>query len=460
MDHLTKKDIEEVLDRTLDKKLAYHQAAITDCIESRFQKFEQKIQGKHETSVKQTPSMPQWKVFLLSAIFVLGAGILYYVSNPNPGFFYDYTFRIAGALLHGKLGLTDSPPQWLNEMVPFGDRYFSVFPLGSVLTMIPFALLKEINLIEYFPAALIVACIASASALFLILLSAKYIRDPKTRLILSAVILFGTWMWTNLAFSGAWQIALGLAVLGELGALYFILGTYRPILAGFFFALAFGNRTEIILIAPLFLFMIYYYRPTLDNDNTHAKHSPIRSLVKFLVLPAALLLLTFIYNYARFGSFMDFGNARIPGVLLEPWYRHGIFSIHAIPLNAQEMLWRGWKSINQYPYLVPTGFGGSIVLSSPFLLLLFRKEKRHTHLKSLSWIAIVILTAVLWLHGNPGGWQFSYRYAMILLPWIFIILLETANDRLSKYELILFTISIAINAYATYLFFWTPFVRP
>ena len=25
-------------------------------------------------------------------------------------------------------------------------------------------------------------------------------------------------------------------------------------------------------------------------------------------------------------------------------------------------------------------------------------------------------------HGNPGGWQFSYRYATILLPWMFLLL--------------------------------------
>jgi hypothetical protein len=42
-----------------------------------------------------------------------------------------------------------------------------------------------------------------------------------------------------------------------------------------------------------------------------------------------------------------------------------------------------------------------------------------------SWLAIVVLTLALWLHANPGGWQFSYRYGMILLPWMFLILLST-----------------------------------
>jgi hypothetical protein len=77
-----------------------------------------------------------------------------------------------------------------------------------------------------------------------------------------------------------------------------------------------------------------------------------------------------------------------------------------------------------------------------------------------AWIAIALLTALLWLHGNPGGWQFSYRYAMILLPWMFLILLETSRSRASAIDIALFGASVAINAYATYLFHWTSHVQP
>src|SRR5262245_29185347 len=58
--------------------------------------------------------------------------IIYYFSNSLSGSYYDYTFRIAQALLSGRLGLTERPPEWLVEMVPLDGRYYSVFPLGSV----------------------------------------------------------------------------------------------------------------------------------------------------------------------------------------------------------------------------------------------------------------------------------------------------------------------------------------
>jgi len=67
---------------------------------------------------------------------------------------------------------------------------------------------------------------------------------------------------------------------------------------------------------------------------------------------------------------------------------------------------------------------------------------------------------VLWLHGNPGGWQFSYRYAMILLPWMFLILAENGPRRATPAETALAAVSVAVNAYATYLYHWTEYVRP
>jgi hypothetical protein len=65
------------------------------------------------------------------------------------------------------------------------------------------------------------------------------------------------------------------------------------------------------------------------------------------------------------------------------------------------------------------------------------------------------MTFVLWCHGNPGGWQFSYRYAMILLPWMFLLLTGNGAPKVTVPEISLFAVSIAINGTATWLFLWT-----
>ena len=392
----------------------------------------------------------------IPAILVTLVFFAYYFANPQSGSFYDYTLRMSEALLHGKTGLDETPPTWLNEMIPFNGKYYSAFPLGSVITMLPLAVLKQLGIVQSFPGVFIAALLAALITLLLFLLSAKYDFGIYQRVVLALLPVLGTWMWANLAFAGSWHIAIGVAVAGQLAALYFLLIKPNPFLAGLFFALAFGNRTEILLLAPLFFYLLYRTYPPGNNSGL----SFIKAIDRFVAVPIALGVATLIYNYLRFHSFFDFGYARIPGVLEEPWYQHGIFSIHAIPGNAYAMLLEPWQRITNFPYLVPTGFGGSILLSCPFLLLLFKPGARDATLKLVAWGAIGILTLVLWLHGNPGGWQISYRYGSELLPWMFLIFVESSPRKITPLEMGLFITSVAINAYSTWLFLYTNYMHP
>ena len=389
--------------------------------------------------------------FVLAGIFSI-----YYVSNSQPLAFYDYTLRIAEAMLSGRLGLIEEPPSHLNEMVPLDGRWYSVFPLGSVLTMLPIALLKRFGLFANFPGFALAGILAFLTAQLVYALSERYELSAARRYLLALLPVLGTWMWANLAFAGAWQIALGVAVVAQLGALYFLLVKKNYWLAGACFALAFGNRTEILLLAPLFTYLIWR-----DLPEPRTPHSALRTphFAAFLAIPVLLGIATLAYNYARFDSLMDFGYARIPGVLDDEEYRNGIFSLSAIPLNAKEMLLTGWYRLDSFPYFLPTGGGGSIFLSCPFLIFLFRPTSRNKQLSWLAAIAIVILTFVLWCHGNPGGWQFSYRYAMVLLPWMMLILIENSPSRVSIIEWLLFLASLGINGWGAYLFLRSEYMR-
>lgn len=415
--------------------------------------------------MKRSRSSPQPKVSSQFPPLALATGVflIYWFSNPAPMEHFDYTFRIAEAMLQGRLGLTEAPPSWLNEMVPFGDRYYSVFPLGSVLSVLPLAVLKSARLLENFPARFIAALLASYATVFFYLLSGKQEISALRRALLAVFPVLATWTWCNLAYAGAWQLALGFAIVGQAGALYFTLIERKPLLAGLFFAIAFGNRTEVLLVAPIFIYL-WIRRDASEPEMSlwNQLTANRREVIWFLSIPIALGLATLAYNYARFGSIFDFGYMRIPQVANEEFFKHGLFSPYSIPRNAKAMLFEGWTIADRPAYLIPHGFGGSIFISSPFLLLLFRIRKgvRDHSIVVISWIAIVILTLTLWLHANPGGWQFSYRYGMILLPWMFLILLVQGKERISKLEAGLFMLSVVINAYATYLFLWTDYVKP
>src|SRR5947207_2312200 len=99
---------------------------------------------------------------IAAAISVAAAVAFYFSITPTQREF-DYTNRIAGAFLHGHLGLVAEPPSWLNEMIPMNGRFYSVFPLGAVLTVMPIALLQRLHLLKSFPAAPVTAVITGAT---------------------------------------------------------------------------------------------------------------------------------------------------------------------------------------------------------------------------------------------------------------------------------------------------------
>ena len=401
----------------------------------------------------------------------LCAAIAFYFSTRATLHDLDYTSQIASALLHGHVGLREKPPDWLNEMIPWEGKYYSAFPLGAVLSMLPVALLRETGLIQSFPGRVLAALIAGLSVYFFFGLAKAFgndycsLKGPAAarlarRIMLALFPIFGTWAWCNLGFGGAWQIALGLALLGQAAALYWSLAQPAPFVAGAFFALAFGNRTELLITLPLYLYFLWRQpREKMINWKTlrDGVQENSQMLIRFLSVPVTLGLLTAAYNFARFHSIFDFGYLHIPEVTQEPWYKHGLFSIQAIPWNIYTMLFQGFDSISYFPYILPNGFGCSILLASPFLCLLFRQGGRF---KVVAWIAISVLTLVLWLHGNPGSWQFSYRYAMILLPWMFLLLAGNGRPNISLPETTLFVVSVAINAIAMWQFLWTDQIQP
>ncbi len=354
--------------------------------------------------------------FWLAVGLSIFASLVFYFSVKPTQQHFDYTARIASAFLDGHLGLRSSPPSWLNEMVPRDGNYYSVFPLGAVLSLIPVALLQKADAIQGFPGHVLAAMIAGLCAYFFFRLS----------------------------------------------GLEGVLVRACPLIGGFFFALAFGNRTEVILTLPIYLYYLWFPRggdadPATFNDALRQFREKLPALVQFSIIPVALAFFTAVYNFERFQSIFEFGYNRIPNVLQEPWYQHGLFSLRAIPWNMYKMLFEGFSDIPVFPFIRPNAFGCSIFLSSPFLFLLFREGGKY---KIAAWTGIGLLAFVLWCHGNPGGWQFSYRYAIILLPWMFLLLVGNGPAKRSAIEVSLFIISVAINAIATYQFLWTNEIHP
>src|ERR1700757_812197 len=113
----------------------------------------------------------------IAAGLSLFATLSFYFSTNATLHDLDYTSEIASALLRGHLGLREKPPDWLNEMIPHGDRYYSAFPLGAVLSMLPIALLQKAGLIHNFPGHVLAALIAGLCIYFFFQLTKAFGGD-------------------------------------------------------------------------------------------------------------------------------------------------------------------------------------------------------------------------------------------------------------------------------------------
>jgi hypothetical protein len=343
-------------------------------------------------------------------------------------------------------------------LVPVGDRYYSVFPLGGVLCFLPAALLQMFRGSDEFPARAFAACVGAFIALFAWGLSGRHGDRPTRRALLTALLMFGTWLWCNTCNGGAWQLALSLAVLGQMGALYFVLVRREPLLAGLFFAIGFGNRTEVVLTGPALCYLLL--RPAFTDlaDLGKRLRTEREAVARFCLVPFALGLATLWYNALRFGSALDFGYSRIPGVLEEPWYRFGIFSPYYLPDGLRAMLLASsWNTSSEFPFFRPDTGGGSIFSACPALLLLFGTNSREPHLRRVAWAAMLPMALVHLMHGYVGCTQYSYRFAMTLLPWLFLLWLDIpapgGRRAATCFEAGLMALSIGMNAWAAYVLF-------
>ena len=153
--------------------------------------------------------------------------------------------------------IESQPPSWLNEMVPFNGSYYSVFPLGAVLSVLPVALLQKVGWIHAFPARGVAALIAGLCVFFFFRLSRLEGRSLGRRILLALFPVFGTWLWCNLGFAGAWQTGTRIcpAWRGR-GPLFHVGPPASSCSQVHCLPWLFGNRTELILTLPVYLYFL------------------------------------------------------------------------------------------------------------------------------------------------------------------------------------------------------------
>lgn len=302
-------------------------------------------------------------------------------------------------------------------------RYVSGFPVVGPLLAVPVYLFPVLlfrpeagSFLLPILAKISASVIASLSVVFIFLTALRFLTVPRATFL---ALIYG-WGTSNFALSsqGLWQhgpvelffaVALYLLVISEEG----------PKWAGLFLSLATLTRPTAFVPAAILSIYILWRHP--------------RQFIPFVALALLPLIPWFWYNQVYFGSFMQ--HAYTTGVGTEGlWtgkFPEGFLGLWLSPS----------KGILIYsPVLILALLGGWRVLRN-------KKTLGEWNLLFRLFALIVVSYSLLmgkWYHWF-GGWAFSYRMMVDVLPFLVLLLIPVLLGELSKQKRRIFTVLVLIS---------------
>ncbi len=363
--------------------------------------------------------------------------IVYFLSSPaeTP---YNYFTRLTQGLVSGKLYLTEHP-QWLNELVPIGNKYYVVYPPMPAILMAPLFFLFGGSISQ----TLFSNFLGSINVVLVFILLKRLNLSTKISLLVAIFFGFGTNHWYLSSIGSAWFLAHIVALFFLLLALIETFGKQRHLLIGLLIGASFWARTPVIFTTVFFY--IYFWK----------KFWPInkKSIYNFLIFSSGILffvLLDATYNFLRFGNFsILIPYYLIPNLNNDPVFKDGLMNLKFIPRHLEALFIKLPKFQDSFPYLVPSLYSTAIWFTSPALIFIFKAKK--TLLTLSCWVAVLITMLVITLWAGVGYAQFGYRFIQDVMPFLLILVALGIGQKPTRWIYLLVLISIAVNLWGVFL---------
>jgi hypothetical protein len=247
---------------------------------------------------------------------------------------------------------------------------------------------------------------------------------------------FGTIFWYLTSVGSAWYLAHVMSVFFLFMAIHEALTRGRPMLVGLLVGASYWCRLPTILALVFFAVMIGFHQ----RWNVSKTMLP---LLKMAAGASVFVGLNMLYNFIRFGTPFDAAYWLIPGILDEPWFSEGLFSLSYIPCNLTTILLRLPVFIPEPPFVLPPWTGMAIWVTTPAFIYAFRSNRKEA-ITWACWLAILAVASVIFTKGC-SGWGFGYRYAMDFYPFLYILTVKGMGERLRWHHKVLILLSVLIN---------------
>lgn len=385
-------------------------------------------------------------VVVLIVLFI-AAFVIYYFTGEGHATFYNYYVRLSDAFLHGRLYVLDNP-SWLNELIPnpSGAGFYVVYPPLPAFLMTPLVAIWGLELNQTLFGLIFAASTVPLAYLVSrdILVKTKQIPASKSTYVWFAVLFgFSTLFWYLASIGSVWLIAQVIATFFMLLALYETFNKNRPLIIGLLIGASYWCRLPTIL--GVFFFACLAITQQQDLGLKNKLKSALPYLAKLAVGVGIFVIFNFAYNYIRFGTVFDVGYWMIPGVLNEPWFRYGHFSLLYITDNLQPFLLGLPILTSVAPYIQFPMAGIAVWVTTPAFIFAL-KSKIKDPVTWWSWLAIICIAAVIFTNAATG-WGFGYRYAMDFYPFLFLLTVRGMGSNLKWYHKLLIIIGVIVNCW-------------
>ncbi|HYP40573.1 MAG TPA: hypothetical protein VEX13_09465 [Chloroflexia bacterium] len=407
----------------------------------------------------ETESRPWHRAFVLAVCALISLMLLRPIFIPVVG--GDHYLYLAEHFLRGELWVDDLPAGYPDFVNWQGHKYLPFGPLPGVLLM-PFAPLMDLA------GTRDLAWVGHLFTLANVFLFARVLRQiglAGDRRRWALLLFFGGTVYYGVSVVAAtWYFAHIVVTTFLLLAISETLGKKRPVLIGLFIALAGATRFTALFALPFVLWLMWRgNNSTSSPEDTPQPRKPPSLMVQYglllvgLVGPLALLL---VYNYMRFGSFLDSGysHAVLTNPVLAQALQQGMFGLVHVPKNLFMLLVQGpvpypsaEAPVLQFPYMQPSPWGMGLFFTSPALLYMFRAKLKEP-LVQAAWIAVVCIMVPIITYYGVGWVQFGYRYALDFMPFLLLIAARGLPDVLTPRIRLLILASVVVNIWGALFF--------
>lgn len=373
----------------------------------------------------------------------------------KPKWAVDYFNPLARSLLNFRLNI--QTPGMTYDLVNYKEKWYVPWGIIASIFLIPIQLIRG----RFVPILYLSLFFSSLNVVIVYLLLNRIKKEFLPKISTFAIYIFlilfafGTTHFYVGTLGSVWHVnQMVTSFLGTLG-IYIIFKKNRTIkdylLCSIVLSAALLGRFTIVmlLILPVFLYVSERF-----SVIRHPEFSSGSKFIKdfFLVFGLPLLfflILSFSYNYLRFGNPFEFGYSYIheaPG-LAKIREENGLSSFKNFTRNARLMLFEipGISFSDKFHFNFNLN-GNSIFFLTPPFLTAFLVRPRNRYIIGL-WIAGIFTIIPSLLHYSSGWMQFGYRYSLDITVLLLLLSVFGIKGKLNLF----YTLGVV---FSVVIYFW------